>query len=131
MKVKDFGIKWHKDDAISVSVMIQELKEEPFDPILVYKPQGMKEPQYPMVPEDTFLLAIQTEFQMELYRRHASTILCIDSTHGTNQYRFKLIACVVPDDHGKGRSMIQIPYSDLFHAYYTHRSTCCTVFIRS
>ena len=44
MKVKDFGIKWHEDDATYVSVKIQELKEGPFDPILIYKPQGMKEP---------------------------------------------------------------------------------------
>jgi len=49
---------------------------------------------------------------MELYRRHASTIFCIDFTHGTNEYRLKLVTCVAPDDHGKGRSMIQIPYSE-------------------
>ena len=29
---------------------------------------------------------------------HALIVL----THGTNQYRYKLISCVVPDDHGKG-----------------------------
>ena len=43
------------------------------------------------------------EFQKELYPKHAATITCIDSTHGTNQYQFKLIsAAVVPDDQGKG-----------------------------
>jgi len=112
MRVKDFGIKRHEDDATSVGVMVQELKEEPFNPVLIYKPQGMKELQYPMVPDDTFMLVIQTEFQMELYRQHAPTILCIDSTHGTNQYRFKLITCVVPDDHGKGTYVIY------FTSYY-------------
>ena len=85
IKVKDFGIKWHEDDATSVNVMVQELTEEPFNPVLIYKPQGMKETQYPMVPEDTFMLVLQTQFQIELYRQHASTILCIDSTHCTNQ----------------------------------------------
>ena len=44
MRVKDFGIKWHEDDATSVCVMVQKLKEEPFNPVLIYKPQGMKEP---------------------------------------------------------------------------------------
>ena len=34
---------------------------------------------------------MRSKFQLELYERYASTILCIDSTHGTNQYRFKLI----------------------------------------
>ena len=46
-KIKDFGIKRHKNDAISVSVMVEELKGEAFNPILIYKPQGTKEPQYP------------------------------------------------------------------------------------
>ena len=27
---------------------------------------------------------------------------CVDSTHGTNQYRFKLITIIVPDEYGKG-----------------------------
>ena len=99
MKVKDFSIKRHQNDALSVSVIVEELQGEPYNPMLIYKPQGAKDPLYPMVPEDTFILALQTKFQMELYERHASVILCIDSTHGT---RFKLISCIVPDDHGKG-----------------------------
>ena len=86
MKIKDFGIKRNDNDAVSVSVLVEELKGEPFNPILIYKPQDTKEPQYPMLPEESFVLALQTKFQMELYQKHASTILCIDSTHGTNQY---------------------------------------------
>ena len=30
---------------------------------------------------------------------HVLTVL----TDGTNQYRYKAISCVVPDDHGKGK----------------------------
>ena len=48
------------------------------------------------------MLALQIKFQRDFYESHASTILWIDSTHGTNQYRFKLITRIVPDDHGKG-----------------------------
>ena len=102
MKVKDYSIKRHENDALSVNLIVEELRGEPYDPVLIYKPQGTKDLLYPMVPDDTFILALQTQFQMELYERHASTILCIDSTHGTNQYRFKLITCIVPDNHGKG-----------------------------
>ena len=83
MKIKDFGIKRHDDDATSVSIMLEELKAEPFNPILIYKPQGTKESQYPMLPEESFILALQTQFQMELYQKHASPTLCIDSTHGS------------------------------------------------
>ena len=68
MKIKDFGIKRHDNDAVSVSVMVEELKGEPFNPILIYKPQGTKEPQYPMLPEESFVLTLQTKFQMELYK---------------------------------------------------------------
>ena len=94
-------IKQRKDDSMSVTMVVAELKEEPFNPILVFKPQGSQDPGFPTLSAETFVLAIQTQFQMELYRQYASTILCIDSTHGTNQYRFKLITCIVQDDHGK------------------------------
>ena len=103
VKVKDATIKRHPNDATSVSIMVAELKEESFNPILIFKPQGIKDPTYPYLPAESFVLALQTQFQREIYQKHATTILCIDSTHGTNQYRFKLITCVVPDDHGKGK----------------------------
>ncbi|XP_065893096.1 FRAS1-related extracellular matrix protein 2-like isoform X2 [Dysidea avara] len=101
-KVKDFSIKRHQNDATSVNLIVEELRNEPYNPVLIYKPQGRAEPQFPTLQDETFVLAIQTKFQKDLYEAHASTILCIDSTHGMNQYRFKLITCVVPDDHGKG-----------------------------
>ena len=104
-KVKDFSIKRHQNDATSVNLIVEELRNEPYNPVLIYKPQGRSDPQFPTLQDDTFVLAIQTKFQKELYEAHASTILCIDSTHGTNQYRFKLITCVVPDDHGKGNML--------------------------
>jgi hypothetical protein len=37
------------------------------------------------------MLGIQTQFQRDLYQTYGSTLLCIDSTHGTNEYDFKLI----------------------------------------
>ena len=108
-KVKDFSIKRHQNDATSVNLIV---RNEPYNPVLIYKPQGRSEPELPMLQDDTFVLAIQTKFQKDLYEAHASTILCIDSTHGTNQYRFKLITCIVPDDHGKGMLMCTCPWVD-------------------
>ena len=75
---------------------------EPFNPVLVYKQQGMVMPEYPTLASDSFVLAIQTEFQMRLYRRYSSKILCIDATHGTNAYWFKLITCIVVDEFSQG-----------------------------
>ena len=103
VKVDKRIIKRHEDDATSVSLIVSELMAESFDPVLFLKPQGSKSPAYPGLAEESFILAIQTKFQLEFYDQHASTILCIDSTHGTNQYRFKLITIVVLDDLEKGQ----------------------------
>ena len=79
---------------------MRELQQEPFDPILIYKPQGIVMEEYPTITKDSFIIAVQTEFQVELYRKFSSKILYIDATHSTNAYRFKLITCIVPDDFG-------------------------------
>jgi hypothetical protein len=89
---------------MSVNFLVQELQQEPFDPILIYKPQGMLKEECPTLSRDSFVLAVQTEFQVELYRKFSNKILCIDATHTTNAYRFKLITCMVPDEFGQGRS---------------------------
>ena len=105
VKVDDKIIKRHEDDATSVTMMVAELRQEHFNPILIFKPQGRKDEAYSNLQEECLFLVLQTEFQMELYRNYASKIVCIDSTHGTNQYRFKLISVIVPDDQGKGKNL--------------------------
>ncbi len=77
---------------------------EPFNPVLLYKPKGEVVAEYPTLSKESFLLAIQTEFQMELFRENSRKIFCIDATHGTNAYRFKLITCLVPDKFGNGKN---------------------------
>lgn len=104
----------HEDDATSVSILIEKLRREPFNPLLAFKPQGVTLPKYPLLLKDSFLLAIQTEFQMQLFQRYSNKILCIDSTHGTNSYKFKLITCIVPDDFGSGKQI----YFYIYLSYY-------------
>ena len=77
---------------------------EPFNPVLIYKPQGEVVAAYQTLSKEAFVLAIQTEFQMELFRENSTKIFCIDATHGTNAYRFKLITCLVPDKFGHGKN---------------------------
>lgn len=101
-KVHDQTIMRHSDDATSVQMIVNELQNEAYDPVLIYKPQHVKTPDCAFLPEDAFVLAFQTEWQKELFEKFSSTVLCIDSTHGTNAYQFKLITCIVPDDFGKG-----------------------------
>ena len=59
--------------------------------------------------DDAFLLMIQTEHMNSAYQKHAGKVLCIDSTHGTTQYRFGLVAAVVSDDNGEGRKAYSMP----------------------
>lgn len=127
VKVDDRIIKRHEDDATSVSMIVAELEQESFNPILIFKPQG-KVDQTLSLESDSFVLAIQTQFQMELYRKHVSTIMCIDSTHGTNQYRFKLISVIVPDDQGKGKVFFYLAIQIVTILCY--RTTCGLVHIR-
>ena len=96
VKVEDRIIKRHEDDATSVTMMVAELQQESFNPILIFKPQGEKD-QTHSLPIESLVLAIQTQFQQELYKKYVSTIMCIDSTHGT---RFKLISIVVVASYG-------------------------------
>ena len=37
-----------------------------------------------------------------MLKQNASKIVCVDATHDTTQYGFKLITLLVPDEFGKG-----------------------------
>ena len=69
--------------------------------LLTTKSQGQKHTNHPNIPDDSFLLILQTNFQLELHKKHASTSMCLASTHGTNQYRVKPVTVVFPDEYGK------------------------------
>lgn len=115
--MKDSQIMRHQDDATSVSLVVAELQQEPFNPILVYKPQGILDNQYPSLPTESFTLIIRMEFQMQLYREYAHKILCIDSTHCTNAYQFKLITCLVQDEFCSGNVRIIQKFNDCMFVY--------------
>ena len=59
IKVVDSTIMRHDDDATSVGMIVNKLWQEPFHPVLLYKPQHGKVAQHPSLPEDCFILAIQ------------------------------------------------------------------------
>ena len=117
-KVEEDRILRHSNDSTSTTIRVKELQQENFDPILFFKEQGVFNSAYPELPDDSFVLAIQTEFQKQLYVKNAHKILCVDSTHGTNAYRFKLITCVVPDQFGQGILSCLLLKKLLVHSYY-------------
>jgi len=65
----------------------------------LYKTQGTE--YFPLDIND-FMLIILTETQKEVLKKFGSGKLCIDSTHGTNQYNFNLTTIVVIDEFGEG-----------------------------
>lgn len=95
------GISRHKDDPISVSSWIEEMASLPYNPILLYKPQGTTLPNTTLKADD-FLLVIQTQFQCDMLTKFGDNTVCIDATHGTNAYDFNLVTMVVIDDYGEG-----------------------------
>lgn len=92
----------HQEDSISVDYLVHELQQEEYNPVLLYKPQHKTEPSLPQFPASSFILVIQTKFQMELFKAFSESVVCIDSTHNTNAYRFKLTTLLVPDEFGEG-----------------------------
>jgi len=61
--VKDLVVIWNKHDATSVDLLVQELQGEPYDPIMLYKRQDEIDQKYSSLPQEAFLLTIQTDFQ--------------------------------------------------------------------
>ena len=60
--VLDRQIKCHENDAMSVAILDYKMS------ILFYKPQGSESEKKASLRKDFFFLALQTEFQMELYQ---------------------------------------------------------------
>ena len=54
------------------------------------------------LPAESFLLCLQTKHQKEVLQQFGANVLCMDPTHGTNHYDFKLITVMVADQLGQG-----------------------------
>ncbi|XP_022169811.1 uncharacterized protein LOC111033408, partial [Myzus persicae] len=91
--------KLHDIDALSVDLQVKRFFENSSNPIIMYKTQGTE--HFPLDLND-FMLIIMTETQIEVLKKFSSGKLCIDSTHGTNQYNFNLTTIVVIDEFGEG-----------------------------
>lgn len=101
-KLQNFTNHRHTEDAISVDRLVKELLLESPSPILFYKPQDTVNAEFPHLTLDTFLLVLMTGFQASIFEEFSSKVVCIDSTHKTNEYRFKLLTIVVPDEYCNG-----------------------------
>ena len=70
-------------------------------PVLLYKAQGSDGSDNLAVSD--FMLCLQTSTQRRFMIDFGNShIVCLDSTHGTNQYDFTLVTVMVVDDFGEG-----------------------------
>ena len=100
-KIFDSTVTRHSDNATSTFLRVEELQKDNFNPILIFKQQNVEDKIYGLGKED-FMLAVMTKQQLLMYEKFAPLILCMDSTHKTNIYSFKLITLLVPDEFRHG-----------------------------
>ena len=94
----------HPNDLSSVCAWVEELRCHPYNPVVIFKPQGEASSQTSStaLTDDTFLLGMQTEYQCDAMRYHGTKVICMDSTDGTNVYDFSLVTIIVVDSYGEG-----------------------------
>jgi hypothetical protein len=71
-------------------------------PVIAYKVCGRKDEKHLLLKEENFLLVLMTGFQADMFAKF-SALSCIDSTHKTNEYGYKLITLLVIDEFRKGQ----------------------------
>ena len=90
------------NDLISVVGWVEELKTQPYNSILLFKPQGeLQTENKDNIGKDDFILGIQTEFQRDMLCKYGDMCVCMDATHGTYMYDFNLITVLV-HEFGEG-----------------------------
>ena len=71
----------HINDQTSVCAWVEELQCLPYNPNLLFKPQGESQPDD--MDNDDFILGLQTEFNV-ICCASMETCVCMDATHATN-----------------------------------------------
>lgn len=90
----------HANDAISVEAWVQEMENSGC--VLFYKSQNSESIEYPELNNDDFLLIIMNSGQKDVFKKYCSDCICLDGTHGLNQYDFELHTLLVLDDVREG-----------------------------
>jgi hypothetical protein len=91
--------KLHKNDATSVEIWVKTM---PSNVVRFFKPQGILMDEYPFFNKEDFCLIIMNDSQLHMLNEHGNDCLCIDGTHGLNNYDFDLYTVMVLDDLRQG-----------------------------
>ncbi|KAI8482789.1 hypothetical protein Bbelb_394510 [Branchiostoma belcheri] len=96
----------HKEDSTSIYLLLSKLQKEKYDPVLMYKPLNhavvVGEDEIDDLPHAQELFAVGIQTKEQLHMMQDKEVICLDATHGTNQYGYKVLTLVVPDEFGKG-----------------------------
>ncbi|KAJ8911683.1 hypothetical protein NQ315_017135 [Exocentrus adspersus] len=91
----------HANDAISVESWVLQMQKEG-DCVLFYKAQGTVCEAHNELKKDDFVLIIMTAAQREILKKYRTDCICIDGTHGLNNYRFEMHTLLVLDNLREG-----------------------------
>jgi len=95
-------IRLHPDDAISTKLLIEQLAAQ--NTLTFYKDKQDRAPIDSRLPEDAFVLCLQTSFQLDAFQRLGNDFIGIDATHNITQYQNLLLFTIIARDHwGHGK----------------------------
>ena len=101
--------KLHDDEKTSVRLLVENLKLESFNPVLMFKAahettiEGDGLASYAEhvqhISESAYVLALQTKEQLTLLENCGSKVFCIDATHAASCSGIQLVTLFVADDY--------------------------------
>jgi len=95
-------IRLHPSDAISTRLRMERLARQ--GALTFYKDKQDRAPIGSRLPEDAFVLCIQTKFQLNAFQRLGNGFIGIDATHNTTQYQNLLLFTIITRDRwGRGK----------------------------
>ena len=71
------GISRHPNDLTSVCAWVEEFKESPHNPIILFKAQGKQPENMENVGTDDFILVLQTQFQLDMLKANGNKCICM------------------------------------------------------
>jgi hypothetical protein len=99
--IEEEKIRLHNEDGVSTRLWMDRLKAENICVFL--KDKITPSPPGSNLDEDTFVMCLQTPFQMDAFRRLGNGFIGIDATHNITQYQnFLLFTIVARDRWGRG-----------------------------
>jgi len=97
-------IRLHPDDTVSTRLLMEQLSSK--GTLTFYKDKQDRALIDSRLPDDAFVLYIQTSFQLDAFQRLSNGFIGIDATHNTTQYQDLLLFTIIARDqwgHGNNQ----------------------------